>query len=212
MARIQYLHQHPDIAAGLEKLIRDDKVFKRLDLKPEQMLWRKRASTFPSFISTIVSQQISIKAAAAIYKKLHDRLQGELTPDAFLSLSDEDLRACGLSFGKIKYGRGIAHAILTKEFNPARLRHLSDEDVIAEITKLQGFGVWSAQMFLIFGLARPDIWPVGDLGIQIGAQYYLGLEEKADLATLEKLGRKWKGNRTAASLILWHLSNNKIRP
>lgn len=212
MPRIHYLHQHPDIASGLEKLVREDRIFKKLDLKPDQMLWRKRSATFPSFISTILGQQISIKAAASIYKKLHDRLQGELTPDAFLSLSDEDLRACGLSFGKIKYGRGVAHAILTKEFNPARLRHLSDEEVITEITKLQGFGVWSAQMFLIFGLARPDIWPVGDLGIQIGAQYYLGLDDKPDRETLEKLGRRWKGNRTAASLILWHLSNNKIRP
>ena len=211
MAKISYLHQHPDIAQGLEKLLRDDKIFSKLGFKPEEMLWKKRTANFQAFMSTIISQQISIKAAASIFKKLHDRMDGNIHPAGFMELTDLDLREVGLSNGKIKYGRGLADAILSGAFSPARLRHMDDEAVINEIVKLQGFGVWSAQMFLIFGLARPDVWPVGDLGIQIGAQYYLRLEEKADLATLTKLGQKWKGNRTAASLILWHMSNNKIR-
>lgn len=210
MASIKYLHQHPDFSSGLKKLLKEDKIFSGLKLKPEQMLWKKRTLNFQSFISAIVSQQISTKAAASIYNKLVDRLQGELTPDSFLSLSDEDLRACGLSFGKIKYGRGVANAILTKEFSPAKLHRMEDEKVIADIIKLQGFGVWSAQMVLIFSLARPDVWPVGDLGIQLGAGRYLRLNEKPDLKTVQALGERWKGNRSAASLLLWHIANNKL--
>jgi len=208
--KINYLHHHPDFAAGLKKLLREDKQFSKLKFRPDELTWKRRTVTFPSFISTIVGQQISVKAAASIYKKLLDRLHGELTPESFLSLGDDDLRACGLSFGKIKYGRGIAHAILTKEFSPARLRHMPDDDVIAEIVKLQGFGVWSAQMVLIFALARKDVWPVGDLGIQLGAGRYLGLHEKPDVKTVQQLGDKWKGNRSVASLLLWHIANNKI--
>ena len=211
MASPKFLHHHPSISVGFEKIIKEDKKFAQLNLQPEHMQWKKRTANFQSFISTIVSQQISTKAAASIFKKLSDRLEGEITPDSFLSLSEEDLRACGFSFGKIKYGQGIANAILKGDFKPSKLRHMSDEDVITEIVKLQGFGVWSAQMFLIFALARPDVWPTGDLGIQIGAQHYLRLPEKPDLKTLEKLGQKWKGHRSAASLILWHVANNKIR-
>ncbi len=208
---VRYLHQHPDIAPGLHKLLQEDRHFSKLDVKPSDLLWNKRAATFPSFIRTIVGQQISTKAAASIYNRLHDRLQGEVTPDAFLSLSEEDLRLCGFSFGKIKYGQGLANAILTKEFSPHRLRHMNDEDVIADIVRLQGFGVWSAQMVLMFSLARPDVWPVGDLGIQLGAQSYLRLREKPDLKTVQKLGDRWKGHRSAASLLLWHVANNKIK-
>ncbi|PZP55034.1 MAG: hypothetical protein DI586_08085 [Micavibrio aeruginosavorus] len=210
MPSIKYLHQHPDFLSGLQKLLKQDKIFRGLNVKPEEMLWPKRSLNFQSFISAIVSQQISVKAAASIYKKLVDRLHGELTPDSFLSLSDEDLRACGLSYGKIKYGRGVAQAILTKEFSPKRLHKMNDEEVIADITKLSGFGVWSAQMVLIFSLARPDIWPVGDLGIQLGAGRYLRLKEKPDLVTVKELGERWKGNRSAASLLLWHIANNKL--
>lgn len=211
MPSYKFIHQHPDIASSLKKLLREDKKFSQLKLKPdEHLLWKKRSVTFPAFMSTIVGQQISTKAAASIYKKLHDRLQGEMTPDAFLSLSDEDLRACGLSFGKIKYGRGLANAILTKEFSPARLRHMNDEQVIEEIIKLQGFGVWSAQMVLIFALNRKDIWPVGDLGVQLGVGRYLRLKEKPDLQTVRDFGERFKGHRSAVSLILWHVANNKI--
>lgn len=210
MASIRYLHQHPDFESGLKKLLKEDKIFSSLNVKPEEMLWKKRTLSFPSFISAIISQQISVKAAASIYKKLYDRLEGELTPDSFLSLSDEDLRACGLSFGKIKYGRGVANAILTKEFSPSRLHRMSDDEVIADIIKLQGFGVWSAQMVLIFSLARKDVWPIGDLGIQLGVGRYLRMKEKPDLKTVQKLGDRWAGNRSAASLLLWHIANNKL--
>ncbi len=210
MPSVKYLHQHPEFAAGIQKLLQEDKIFSGLNVKPHDLLWPKRTLNFQSFISAIVSQQISVKAAAAIYKKLVDRLHGELTPESFLSLSDEDLRLCGLSFGKIKYGRGVANAILTKEFSPKRLHKMSDEEVIADITKLSGFGVWSAQMVLIFSLARPDVWPVGDLGIQLGAMRYLRMREKPDLKTVREFGDRFKGKRSAASLLLWHIANNKL--
>ena len=210
MARTSFLHHHPEFAASLEKLLNEDKKFSRLNLDPEIFTWQKRSVTFPSFISTIVGQQISTKAAASIYKKLLDKLGGKMTPENFLALTDDDLRGVGFSFGKIKYGRGVANAILSGEFSPARLRHMSDDEVIAEIVKLQGFGVWSAQMMLIFGLARTDVWPIGDLGIQLGAGRYLRMTEKPDLKTVQKLGDKWKGHRSAASLVLWHIANNKI--
>jgi DNA-3-methyladenine glycosylase II len=131
----------------------------------------------------------------------------DVSPNTVLALKDEDMRKFGLSYQKAKYIRGLAQAINEKVFDPAKLAELSDEEVSSAITLLKGFGSWSAHMYLMFGLARPDIWAPGDLGIQMGVQRYFKLKERPDPKKTEKLGEKFAPHRTAASLLLWHLKD-----
>ncbi len=200
------LAEHKPIRSGLNKLLKNDPVFSTLDRQALGVFTRvKREGDFPAMIGAILGQQVSTAAARAMWIKLQDRIRGDLTPRKFLKLSEDDLRACGFSRQKMVYARGLSEAILEKSFVPEGLIDMDDEAVIVEITKLKGFGVWSAHMYLIFSLGRPDVWPVGDLGIVIGAQHYLRRKERPDLKAMEKLGTKFEGHRTAAALLLWDL-------
>jgi DNA-3-methyladenine glycosylase II len=201
------LSDHKPIKPGLTKLLKSDPVFSLFENKKELGAFAriKRDGDFPAMIGAILGQQVSVAAARAMWQKLLLACKGDVTPRKFLKLTDEDLRACGFSRQKVIYARGLAEAILEKTFLPENLLEMEDEEVIAEITKLKGFGVWSAHMYLIFSLGRPDVWPVGDLGVVIGAQYYLKKKDRPDLKLMEKLGGRFEGHRTAAALLLWDL-------
>ncbi len=200
------LADHKPIKSGLTRLLKSDPVFSLLDKKTLGVYTRvKREGDYAAMIGAILGQQVSTAAARAMSAKLMDKVGGDLTPRTFRKLSDEDLRACGFSRQKVVYARGLGEAILDKTFIPEAMPELSDEEIIAEITKLKGFGVWSAHMYLIFSLGRPDVWPVGDLGVVIGAQHYLKKKDRPDLKAMDKLGAKFDGHRTAAALLLWDL-------
>lgn len=194
------------IKSGLTRLIRSDPVFATLDRSRLGAFTREQKDgDFPSMVGAILGQQVSMAAARSMWQKLLNVSRGKVTPQRFMTLTDEQLRGCGFSRQKILYARGLGAAILEKDFIPARLVDLSDDEAIAAITRLKGFGVWSAQMYLIFSLGRPDVWPDGDLGIQIGAQYYLRKRTRPDKGAMEKLGTRFSGHRTAAALLLWDL-------
>lgn len=200
------LAEHKPIKSGLTRLLKHDPVFSLLDPKALTLHERrKREEGFAPMIGAILGQQVSTAAARAMWTKLEAMTRGDVTPRKLLKLTDEDLRACGFSRQKMGYARGLSEAILDKSFIVEALPDMDDEAVIAEITKLKGFGVWSAQMYLIFTLGRPDVWPTGDLGIVIGAQHYLKKKERPGLKIMDKLGTKFEGHRTAASLLLWEL-------
>jgi DNA-3-methyladenine glycosylase II len=200
------LAEHKPIKIGLTRLLKSDPVFSLLNKKELGVFTRvKREGDFPAMVGAILGQQVSIAAARSMWVKLQGKINGDLTPRKFLKLSDEDLRACGFSRQKVVYARGLAEAILEKTFLPASLADLEDEAVIAEITKLKGFGEWSAHMYLIFSLGRPDVWPVGDLGVVLGAQHYLKKKDRPDLKVMHKLGARFDGHRTAAALLMWDL-------
>lgn len=200
------LAEHKPIKTGLTRLLKSDPVFSLLNKKELGVFTRvKREGDFPAMIGAILGQQVSIAAARSMWVKLQEKVNGDLTPRKFMKLSDEDLRACGFSRQKVIYARGLAEAILEKTFLPASLIDLDDDEVIAEITKLKGFGEWSAHMYLIFSLGRPDVWPVGDLGIVLGAQQYLRKKDRPDLKVMHKLGTRFEGHRTAAALLMWDL-------
>lgn len=201
------LAEHKPIKLGLTKLLKNDPVFSLLENKKQLGVFSrvKREGDFPAMVGAILGQQVSMAAARSMRSKLDSKLNGDLTPRKFMKLSDEDLRECGFSRQKIVYARGLAEAILEKTFLPASLIDLDDEAVIAEITKLKGFGDWSAHMYLIFSLGRPDVWPVGDLGIVLGAQHYLKKKDRPDLKVMHKLGERFDGHRTAAALLMWDL-------
>lgn len=159
---------------------------------------------------TIVGQQVSTKAAAAIFTRLTGHFGGRTpTPAEVLAEDPETLRAAaGLSRPKLGYLRSLAEHITDGSLELESLDHLPDEQVIAELTAVKGLGVWSAHIFLMFHLGRPDILPVGDLGIRRAAMLTYGLDELPDSTTLEALGDAWRPHRTLACRYLWASLHN----
>jgi DNA-3-methyladenine glycosylase II len=159
---------------------------------------------YGSLVRTIVGQQLSTKAARTIYARLA-ALFGDRppTPAELLAAEDEVLREVGLSRQKIGYLRDLAARVRSGELELHALQELTDEEVSREITAVKGLGRWSADMFLIFHLRRPDVLPVGDLGIRRAVERAYGLPGLPDQDTLRSLAGPWRPHRTLASLYLW---------
>lgn len=204
MAGPGYLHQLPRIRDGLDYLLAEDPVFRTLAIDLEQFRWTYIGPGFPGLVRIVIGQQISTSAADSLWTRFTAALP-RITPDAVRVLSDDDMRALGLSYQKASYIRGLAEAVRSDKFNPENLDKLSDAEIYAAITALKGFGDWSAEMFLMFGLARPDIWPAGDLGIQEGLRRYQRLALRPDREQTLAAGVLFAGRRTAAALLLWHI-------
>ena len=164
---------------------------------------------FASLVGTITSQQLSTKAADTIYKRVVDLVGGKerLTPDALLAADPKALRAAGLSNQKVAYVRDLADRVKSGALDLHALDAHADEDVIAAITAVKGLGRWSAQMFLMFRLNRPDIWPIGDLGIVRGVQHLHGMKRRPSPKTMERLGEAWRPYRSIAAWYLWRISD-----
>jgi len=164
---------------------------------------RRRPTGFLGLLHVIVAQQVSTHAAKAISARL-DAALDEKTPEAFLKLSDADLRAVGFSRQKVIYGRDLATAFLDGRLSMPRLRRQSDEEAIAAITSVKGLGVWSAEVFLLFSLRRPDVLPAQDLGLIIAAQRMKRLKERPSPQQLRKIAEPWRPYRSYAARMLWH--------
>lgn len=201
---MKYLYEIPHIRTGLDHLLLNDRVFKKLDIAPEHLTWRYTAPGYDSLVRIVIGQQVSTKAAQSIWEKFKKELK-TVTPARVMKMHDDDLRALGLSGQKVKYIRGLSEAIHEKSFDPHALDDLSDEGVYEAVTALKGFGRWSAEMYLMFSLARPDIWPAGDLGIQDGLRVYHRRAVRPTAEEALKLGRRFAPHRTAAAILLWHL-------
>ena len=159
---------------------------------------------FVDLVDSIISQQLSGKAAATIFgrfKKLFSN--GQITVSKLIKLDDEQIRQAGISYSKIKYIKGIAEEIKNKKLNLENLENLTDGEVIEELIKLKGVGVWTAEMFLMFTLQRDDIFSAGDLGLQNAMIKLYKLKDKPSKEVLIKLSNKWSPHRTFASRILW---------
>ncbi len=167
---------------------------------------RSRKTGFGSLLKTICGQQVSTSAARAITGRL-DAIADPMTPQVFLSLSDAEIRAVGLSGQKAGYGRGIAQAIVDGEFSFRRVARMNDEDAIAEMVKLKGVGRWTAEVYLLFALRRPDLWPVDDLGIVKGVMGVKGLRKRPDRKRMLKIGEAWRPWRSAAARMMWRYTN-----
>ena len=164
---------------------------------------RSRPAGFMGLLHVIVAQQVSTHAAKAISARLDAALEAK-TPEAFLKLTDADLRAVGFSRQKIVYGRDLAAAFLDGRLSMAKLRRQSDEEVIAAITSVKGLGVWSAEVFLLFSLRRPDVLPAHDLGLIVAAQRMKRLKERPSPKQLREIAEPWRPYRSYASRMLWH--------
>ena len=155
-------------------------------------------------VGAVVGQQLSTKAAATIRARLMapygDRMP---TPSELLDAGESELRAAGLSGRKVEYLRDLARHVLDAELDLDALATMSDEEVIERITAVRGFGRWTAEMFLIFHLQRPDVLPVGDLGIRRAVQRAYDLDELPDPEQLERIAQPWRPRRSLACLYLW---------
>ena len=166
---------------------------------------------FCGLVEAIVSQQLSTRAAATIYGRLRALMPGDgaPTPDALLPLSDDALRGVGLSRQKTGYMRDLSGKVLDGTVKTDALSAMTDEEIIAELTKIKGIGRWTVEMILIFRLARPDVLPVGDLGIVKAIQRAYGLRKIPDVKRMQKIAEPWRPYRSVASWYLWASLENK---
>ncbi len=166
---------------------------------------RQRKDHLTALIGAIVSQQLSTKAAATIFGRFVALFPGGEIPGAaaIAALSDEQLRGVGLSGQKVRYLRDLTARMLDGRLNLDELDALPDEDVIERLTAVKGFGRWTAEMFLMFRLHRPDVLPVDDLGIVKAVQKTYGLRKRPKPQRILKMGEAWRPYRSVASWYLW---------
>lgn len=168
---------------------------------------RQERRYFEALSSSIIGQQISVKAAAKIFGRFRDIT--DLKPEKVLDLSDEDVKAIGLSGQKSRYIRDLALHFVEDSAVFNHLSSLSDDEVIAELTKVKGIGVWTAQMFLIFTLHRPDVFAPDDRGLQLAIQKIYNLPGVPGRAKLEVFAKRWVPYRSMACLHLWRSLDNE---
>ena len=165
-------------------------------------LWL-RPLGFPSLVLFILEQQVSLASAAAAYRKVLDRI-GTMTPQGLLATTAEQLRQDGVSRQKDRYLRALAESVTTGVLELESLAVLDDDTVRSALTALPGIGRWTADVYLLACLGRPDLWPVGDRALQVAAAEALGLAAVPDPATLEVIGERWRPYRSTAARLLWH--------
>jgi DNA-3-methyladenine glycosylase II len=164
---------------------------------------RIRPRGYETLLRTIVGQQVSFKAAAAVWNRLEAQLGAADQPEALLACSDEALRACGLSRQKQGYARSLAGLVASGTLDLHNLPP-DDETAIAQLIQIKGIGRWSAEIYLLFAEGRPDIWPAGDLAVQIDVGTIMQLGERPDEKQVRKIGEAWRPHRGAAAIFAWH--------
>ena len=181
--------QDPDLAAVVDKY-------------GPPPLWAREPG-FHTLIHIVLEQQVSLASAKAAYDRVV-AVTGRLVPERFLALSDAELKAVGFSRQKAVYGRGLARAILDGRIDLARLETLDDDQVKVQLTAIKGIGPWTADIYLLMVLRRPDTWPSGDLALASAVQRVKRLRAQPTPEKLERIGRAWQPWRAVAARILWH--------
>ena len=166
--------------------------------------WRRRPKGFAGLLAAIVGQQISNAAAAAIWSRLAALAPHSLDAETILRLPEEALRAAGLSRPKIGYARAVATAVVSGRFDPDALERMADEEAIATLTALPGFGRWTAEIYLLFALERRDVFPAADLALAASAVALKGLPARPSERALRALAEPWAPARGLAARLLWH--------
>ncbi|HKR18434.1 DNA-3-methyladenine glycosylase 2 family protein [Rhizorhapis sp.] len=169
---------------------------------------RIRPPGYQTLLRTIVGQQVSVKAASAVWDRLEALLGTGCAPDRLLASDFDCLRACGLSRQKQGYARSLAELVTSGELDLHSLPE-DDEEAIAALVAVKGIGRWSAEIYLLFAEGRPDIWPAGDLAVQIEVGRILGLPERPSEKATRALAEAWRPHRGAAAIMAWHHYNNK---
>jgi len=196
----QSLHASLDALAE-----REDAFAKVLDAhgRPEP---RASEPGVETLLRTIVGQQVSVAAARSMWNKLTARFGQPVDLEALLAASDEEMREAGMSRQKAGYLRSLAGLVLSGELDLAHLPE-DDEEAIAQLIRIKGIGRWSAEIYLLFAEGRHDIWPAGDLAVQIEIGKLLGLDGKPTEKQLRELAEAWRPHRGAAAVLAWHSYN-----
>jgi DNA-3-methyladenine glycosylase II len=192
------------LKASLDALAAKEPVFAEALARAGYPEPRLREPGYETLMRTIVGQQVSVAAAASMWNKLEAALGGRASdPQAMLALTDEELRAAGMSRQKSGYLRSLAGLVAGGELDLAQLPE-DDEQAIAQLTRIKGIGRWSAEIYLLFAEGRPDIWPAGDLAVMREVGVLLGLPERPDEKQTRELAENWRPHRGAAAIFAWH--------
>ena len=184
-------------------LSKKDSVLRKIIKKYNKGFLTTKNNPFFSLCRTIIGQQISTKAADSIWAKFEKKCKKKIKPKIIIKISSRNLKSAGLSRQKISYLKNIAKAFINKSFDVSKLKKMSDEDAINYITKLKGLGIWSAEMFLMFNLNRPDIFPAKDIGLlrAISKNYKVSYPPSGKF--LEKISKLHSGYRTVFTWYMW---------
>ena len=172
---------------------------------------RNRPHGFPTLLRIIVAQQVSLASAQAIWDRLEAACQ-PLAPAGVLALGEEGLRTVGFSRQKIRYGLSLAELFESGALDPSLLDAQDDEAAIASLTKVKGIGRWSAEVYLLFAMGRPDVFPADDLGLMMGAERLKRLNERPSAKALRAMAEDWRPWRAAAARMLWHYRQKAALP
>jgi len=170
---------------------------------------RVREPGYETLLRTIVGQQVSVASAGAVWRKLEAELGEGCAPNVLLARDYDALRACGLSRQKQGYARSLAEMVVSGALDLHALP-ADDEEAIAQLVRIKGIGRWSAEIYLLFAEGRPDIWPAGDLAVQIETGRILGLPERPSEKATRILADAWRPHRGAAAIMAWHHYNIEV--
>lgn len=190
-------------STALELAGRDEALGRIVDEHGLPEFWAREPG-YRTLLLLILEQQVSLASAAAALGRLEARV-GTVTPEAVLGSSAEELRADGFSRQKTRYAWLVAEAVISGAVDLDGLGALPDDEVRTTLTGLTGIGPWTAEVYLLSALRRPDTWPVGDIALQEAARRLLGLEHRPSPAELEEIGERWRPARATAARLLWHL-------
>src|SRR5262249_17399410 len=196
--------QQDEIQQALRHIRRQDPIMREVIRKAGPFTMRPRRNRFQALVSSILSQQISGKAAASIKARLIEYLKpDEISPQSIVRLNPEILRGVGISAQKARYLLDLAERVASGELRLDRMARMRDEDVIESLIQVKGIGVWTAQMFLIFSLGRPDVFPHDDLGVRMAIRNLYGLEDLPTKEVSHKIAEPWRPYATVASWYCW---------
>tara|TARA_B100001059_G_C17830687_1_gene584474 strand:+ start:2291 stop:2917 length:627 start_codon:yes stop_codon:yes gene_type:complete len=197
------IKKEPDFWQIAKKEIKkkDKKLGKIIDLYTNEFLFSK-SDPFATLARSIVGQQISVKAAQSIWDKLEKKCKN-ISPNIILKLHHMSLKSCGLSRQKVEYLRNLSIAFIENTIRPESWKELNDEEIITELISIKGIGRWTAEMYLIFNLCRPDVFPIDDIGVLRGICKCYNIEYPISICHAKKISEKWKPWRSVATWYLW---------
>ncbi|MEO6152219.1 MAG: DNA-3-methyladenine glycosylase 2 family protein [Croceibacterium sp.] len=196
-----------DIVSGLDAVAARDPAIAATLARAGYPEPRLRERGYRTLLRTIVGQQVSVAAAASVWRKLEVLLGEDMPPATLLAADFDALRACGLSRQKQGYVRSLCELVVSGELELKKLP-TDDEEAIAQLTRIKGIGRWSAEIYLLFAEGRTDIWPAGDLAVQAGIGKILGLAERPSEQQTRELAETWRPHRGAVAVFTWHCYNN----
>jgi len=203
MTLVQTQLEGKRLAKALQTLCRQDRDLARAFELAGTPPPRSRPAGFASLVDIVLAQQVSTASYRAIAQRLLDRVD-TVTPESLLALGESDFAAIGFSRQKVIYARGLAEAVAEGRLDLMRVARLADEEAMAELIKLKGVGRWTAEIYLMFCLGRPDVLPAGDLALREAAGVVKRKRKRPEEAALRRMGESWRPWRSVAARLLWH--------